>query len=147
MSEILKSIKARLNRLKKIEEEHKRNTDDIIRQKQENTQEKCSTQCNEPDNPDKERFFLFFHIFEQHKFIKYFMKTKLRYPILESSHLLKIISILPPKYQRKLATRKITKMNFLILFVKACLSQKLNQKNSSQMVICLHKYNLRSKRK
>ena len=60
MSEILKSIKARLNRLKKIEEEHKRNTDDIIRQKQENTQERCSTQCNEPDNPDKERFFNFF---------------------------------------------------------------------------------------
>ena len=90
MSEILKSIKARLNRLKKIEEEHKRNTDDIIRQKQENTQEKCSTQCNEPDNPDKERF-LFFHIFEQHKFIKYLMKTKIRYPILESRHPLKII--------------------------------------------------------
>ena len=63
MSEILKSIKARLNRLKKIEEEHKRNTDDIIRQKQENTQEKCSTQCNEPDNPGKERFFFIFSYF------------------------------------------------------------------------------------
>ena len=57
MSEILKSIKARLNRLKKIEEEHKRNTDDIIRQKQNDTQEKCSTQCSEPEkNPDKECF-------------------------------------------------------------------------------------------
>ena len=59
MSEILKSIKARLNRLKKIEEEHKKNTDEIIRQKQENTQEKCSTQSNEPEkNPDKECFFI-----------------------------------------------------------------------------------------
>ena len=60
MSEILKSIKARLNRLKKIEEEHKKNTDEIIRQKQENTQEKCFTQSNEPEkSPDKECFFIF----------------------------------------------------------------------------------------
>ena len=60
MSEILKSIKARLNRLKKIEEEHKKNTDEIIRQKQENTQEKSPTQSNEPEkNPDKECFLYF----------------------------------------------------------------------------------------
>ena len=33
MSDILKSIKARLNRLKKIEEEHKKNTNDIQKEK------------------------------------------------------------------------------------------------------------------
>ena len=69
MSEILKSIKARLNRLKKIEEEHKKNTDEIIRQKQENTQEKCSTQSNEPEkNPDKECFFIFSNKLERFQF-------------------------------------------------------------------------------
>ena len=57
MSEVLKSIKARLNRLKKIEEEHQRNTDDIIRQKQNNTQEKSFTQNKDPrKTPRKERF-------------------------------------------------------------------------------------------
>ena len=57
MSEILKSIKARLNRLKKIEEEHQKNTDDIIRQKQKNTQEKRPSQSDQQGNtPPKERF-------------------------------------------------------------------------------------------
>ena len=57
MSEILKSIKARLNRLKKIQEEHQKNTDDIIRQKQNNSQEKCPSQSNQQENiPPKERF-------------------------------------------------------------------------------------------
>ena len=55
--EILKSIKARLNRLKKIEEEHKRNTDDIIRQKQNDTQEKCPQE--QAHIPEKECFHLF----------------------------------------------------------------------------------------